>query len=208
MSKNLNKSFSKALDNHPALRGKQSKLPDGLQAGIIKSKLKQQKTASKHDKKDSKQLKITKRMNKRPVLGAALRTGIGASLGYGIGKARGFGGKGANKHALIGAALLPALGEAERSIRNKYYGQEKISSFSKLAGNLEGRMARRQLTEVCEMAQELLAYMGDEEDLHEWVQNKITTIHDRLSSVHSYMTYEKKNPPMMTQPQILGGQSV
>lgn len=75
--------------------------------------------------------------------------------------------------------------------------------FSKVAGNLEGRMARRQLTEVCEMAQELLMYMGDDEDLHEWVQNKITTIHDRLSSVHSYVSYEKKHPPMLG-PQILG----
>ena len=80
----------------------------------------------------------------------------------------------------------------------------KTASLHKTAGNLEGRMARRQLTEVCEMAQELLMYMGDDEDLHEWVQNKITTIHDRLSSVHSYVSYEKKQPPMMMQPQMLG----
>jgi len=115
----INPRRTNALDNHPALKGKQSRLPDALQAKIIGSKLK------------------------------------------------------------------------------------KTASFTKLAGNLEGRMARRQLTEVCEMAQELLMYMQDEEDLHEWVQNKITTIHDRLSSVHSYVSYEKKNPPMM-HPQILG----
>lgn len=122
--KPLNKSFSKALDDHPTLKGKQSRLPDALQAKIIGSKLR------------------------------------------------------------------------------------KTAEFTKVAGDLEGRMARRQLTEVCEMAQELLAYMSDEEDLHEWVQNKITTIHDRLSSVHSYVSYEKKNPPMMMQPQILGAGSV
>ena len=115
----INPRRTTALDTHPALKGKQSRLPDALQAKIIGSKLR------------------------------------------------------------------------------------KTASFTKIAGNLEGRMARRQLTEVCEMAQELLMYMGDDEDLHEWVQNKITTIHDRLSSVHSYMSYEKKNPPMM-QPQMLG----
>lgn len=79
----------------------------------------------------------------------------------------------------------------------------KTAGLGKFAGNLEGRMAKRQLTEIAEMAQELLMSMGDEEDLHEWVQNKITTIHDRMSSVHSYTMYEKKNPPMM-QPQMLG----
>jgi hypothetical protein len=119
LGKKINPRQTKALDNHPALKGKQSRLPDELQAKIIGSKLR------------------------------------------------------------------------------------KTASHVKLASNLEGRMARRQLTEVCEMAQELLMYMGDDEDLHEWVQNKITTIHDRLSSVHSYVSYEKKNPPML-EPQVLG----
>lgn len=116
----INPRKTNALDNHPALKGKQSRLPDELQAKIIGSKLK--KTAE---------------------------------------------------------------------------------HLTKLSSELEGRMAKRQLTEICEMAQELLMYMGDEDDLHEWVQNKITTIHDRLSSVHSYVSYEKKNPPMMA-PQMLG----
>ena len=115
----INPRRTKALDEHPTLKGKQSRLPDELQAKIIGSKLR------------------------------------------------------------------------------------KTAGLSKIAGNLEGRMARRQLTEICEMAEELLMYMQDEEDLHEWVQNKITTVHDRLNSVHSYVSYEKKHPPMM-HPQILG----
>jgi hypothetical protein len=203
----INPRQTKALDNHPALKGGQSRLPDALQAKIIGSKLR--KTAAKSTKtEDSKQLKITKAMNKRPVVGALARAGIGATLGYGLGKLRGFSNKGAGKHALIAGSLMPVLGEAERRIRNRYYGldgSEKRSSFTKVASDLEGRMAKRQLTEICEMSQELLMHMSDEEDLHEWVQNKITTIHDRLSSVHSYVSYEKKNPPMMMQPQILGG---
>jgi hypothetical protein len=196
----INPRQTKALDNHPALKGGQSRLPDALQAKIIGSKLR--KTAAKKDKEDSKQLKITKKMNRHPVLGTALRAGIGGGLGYGVGKITGS--RSPRNGAFIGASLLPVLGEAERRMRNKYYGPEKVSSFTKVASELEGRMAKRQLTEICEMAQELLMYMSDEEDLHEWVQNKITTIHDRLSSVHSYVSYEKKNPPMMMQPQMLG----
>jgi len=38
--------FSGSLDNHPALKGKQSKLPDKIQAGIIKKKLKMSKQAA------------------------------------------------------------------------------------------------------------------------------------------------------------------
>lgn len=193
-----------ALDSHPALKGKQSRLPDELQAKIIGSKLK--KTAADNSKEARGQRRVSIAMNQRPVAGAVARGIIGAGLGYGVGKVRGFSNRGAGKHALIGAALMPMLGEAERRIRNKYYGldgSEKLGSLMKLSSELEGRMAKRQLTEICEMAQELLMYMGDEDDLHEWVQNKITTIHDRLSSVHSYVSYEKKNPPMMA-PQMLG----
>ena len=38
--------FSGSLDNHPVLKGKQSKLPDKIQAGIIKKKLKMSKQAA------------------------------------------------------------------------------------------------------------------------------------------------------------------
>ena len=95
---------------------------------------------------------------------------------------------------------------AQNAVKTSAWAPQLLGgrAFTKTASDLEGRMAKRQLTEICEMAQELLMYMSDEEDLHEWVQNKITTIHDRLSSVHSYVSYEKKNPPMMMQPQMLG----
>lgn len=202
---NTKMTFSKAMDNHPALKGGQSRLPDALQAKIIGSKLK--KTAARDDERPRGQRRVSIAMNQRPVRRAVARSIIGAGLGAGLGKVRGFK---TGKHALVGAVTLPAVGELERRARNMYYGldgSEKLSSFVKSASDLEGRMARRQLTEICEMAQELLMYMGDEEDLHEWVQNKLTTIHDRLSSVHSYVSYEKKNPPVM-QPQLLGSQSV
>ena len=111
----MNKQRTKLLDNHKALKGKQSRLPDELQAKIIESKL-------------------TKKA----------------------------------AHSMM----------------------------SHTAGGLEGRMVKRQLKEICEMAEELYCCVDDYDDIHEWVQVKMATIHDRLNSVHSYMMYEKKYPKM------------
>lgn len=61
-------------------------------------------------------------------------------------------------------------------------------------GGLEARMMKRQLKEICEMADELYCCLDDHDDVHEWVQVKMATIHDRLNSVHSYMMYEMKYP--------------
>ncbi|MEC8307202.1 MAG: hypothetical protein VXZ72_05100 [Chlamydiota bacterium] len=61
-------------------------------------------------------------------------------------------------------------------------------------GGLEARMVKRQLKEICEMAEELYCCLNDNDDIHEWVQVKMATIHDRLNSVHSYMMYELKYP--------------
>ena len=61
-------------------------------------------------------------------------------------------------------------------------------------GGLEGRMAKRHLSDIVEMAQELYCCIEDHDDLHEWVQVKIATVRDRLQSVHSFMSYESKHP--------------
>ena len=62
------------------------------------------------------------------------------------------------------------------------------------AGGLEGRMAKRHLSDIIDMAEELYCCIDDHDDLHEWVQVKIATVRDRLQSVHSFMSYEAKNP--------------
>lgn len=66
--------------------------------------------------------------------------------------------------------------------------------MSNRIGGLEARMVKRQLKEVCEMANELYCALDDHDDIHEWVQVKMATIHDRLHSVHSYMMYELEHP--------------
>lgn len=106
-----NKKRTKLLDNHKALKGKQSRLPDELQAKIIMSK----------------------------------------QAGHGM------------MHQPTG-------------------------------GGLEGRMVKRHLKEICEMADELYCCIDDYDDIHEWVQVKIATVQDRLNSVHSYMMYEMNYP--------------
>lgn len=75
--------------------------------------------------------------------------------------------------------------------RASFLGSKQMNHVE---GGLEGRMAKRQLKEICEMADELYCCIDDHDDLHEWVQVKLATIHDRLNSVHSFMMYEMKHP--------------
>ena len=70
------------------------------------------------------------------------------------------------------------------------------------SGGLEGRMAKRQLLDIVEMAEELFQQIHDYDDLPEWCQVKLATIHDRLHNVHSYMSYEHRYPKM--HPSLLG----
>jgi len=51
----------------------------------------------------------------------------------------------------------------------------------------EGDMAKTQLKTVIDAAQELHDMMGDNDNLPEWVQNKITKATDYIDSVRDYM---------------------
>ena len=63
------------------------------------------------------------------------------------------------------------------------YGSQK-------SGSKEGRMAKSKLYRMARMAQSLESRLHDKDDLPEWVQNKITTAEDRLSSVYDYLDYK------------------
>lgn len=58
------------------------------------------------------------------------------------------------------------------------------------SGSKEGRMAKSKLYSMARMAQSLESRLQDKDDLPEWVQNKITTAEDRLSSVYDYLDYK------------------
>tara|TARA_R110000796_G_scaffold117745_4_gene230953 strand:- start:1039 stop:1308 length:270 start_codon:yes stop_codon:yes gene_type:complete len=54
----------------------------------------------------------------------------------------------------------------------------------------EGEMAENQLLTIISAAEELLSLIEDEDNLPEWVQNKITKAVDYLDSVRDYMAAE------------------
>lgn len=51
----------------------------------------------------------------------------------------------------------------------------------------EGEMAKNQLKSILRDAEHMIEMFDDEENLPEWVQNKITKAQDYLQSAHSYM---------------------
>ncbi len=63
------------------------------------------------------------------------------------------------------------------------YGHEKSDSH-------EGRMTKAKLFRLAQMAQRLHDKMVDDDDLPEWVQDKVTTAEDRLKSAHDYISYK------------------
>ena len=63
------------------------------------------------------------------------------------------------------------------------YGHTKSDSH-------EGRMTKAKLFRLAQMAQRLHDKLVDADDLPEWVQDKITTSEDRISSAHNYIMYK------------------
>ena len=57
----------------------------------------------------------------------------------------------------------------------------------------EGDMAKTQLRTVADAAQELHDMLGDDDNLPEWCQNKITKATDYIDSVRDYLKSEKSD---------------
>ena len=53
----------------------------------------------------------------------------------------------------------------------------------------EGRMAKRQLSDIAEYAQELSEMLADETQLEAWVQSKLTKAADYIKTVKHYVEY-------------------
>ena len=51
----------------------------------------------------------------------------------------------------------------------------------------EGEMAKTQLKTIVRNAQDLMKMLGDDDNLPEWVQNKITKANDYLDSATDYL---------------------
>ena len=59
----------------------------------------------------------------------------------------------------------------------------------------EGNMAKGQLKTMIDAAQELHKMMGDDDNLPEWVQSKITKATDYIDTVRDYMKSEVSEGP-------------
>ena len=57
----------------------------------------------------------------------------------------------------------------------------------------EGDMAKTQLRTMMDAAKELNKMLGDDDNLPEWCQNKITKATDYIDSVRDYLKSEKKD---------------
>ena len=57
----------------------------------------------------------------------------------------------------------------------------------------EGDMAKTQLKTMMDAAQELNAMLGNNDNLPEWVQNKITKATDYIDSVRDYLKAENND---------------
>lgn len=57
----------------------------------------------------------------------------------------------------------------------------------------EGQMAKTQLRGVLADAKHMIEMFDDDENLPEWVQNKITKAADYLNSAHSYLMNNGEN---------------
>ena len=56
----------------------------------------------------------------------------------------------------------------------------------------EGSMAKNQLSRIEEVAPMLNDLIGEQTDLEEWVESKITLAHDYLTTVFDYMKGEQQ----------------
>tara|TARA_R110002153_G_scaffold27361_3_gene84925 strand:+ start:2881 stop:3216 length:336 start_codon:yes stop_codon:yes gene_type:complete len=57
----------------------------------------------------------------------------------------------------------------------------------------EGRMAKRQLTDINEYSAAMMEMLSDDTQLEAWVQSKITLAADYIKTVKHYLEYEMKD---------------
>jgi hypothetical protein len=81
------------------------------------------------------------------------------------------------------------------SVINENMEQKIIEQDKKDPGEYdqEGDMAKTQLRTIADAAKELHDMLDDDENMPEWVQNKITKSADYIDSVRDYLKSEKSN---------------
>ena len=99
--------------------------------------------------------------------------------------------------ALAEACGVAADQDMEEVILNDPYPAAHTSSDGRMmdygtikSDSHEGRMTKAKLSRIAAKAQSLHDRLLDGDDLPEWVQDKITTSEDRISSAYNYIDYK------------------
>ena len=70
--------------------------------------------------------------------------------------------------------------------------KEDVTVDSSDPEDKEGAMAKRQLYNVIEQAQEVHDMLGEDDQLEAWVQSKLTKIASMMSAVQHHLNYEHR----------------
>ena len=70
-------------------------------------------------------------------------------------------------------------------------GMAHVAPAEMIGGEIdkEGRMAKRQLSDIAQYSQELMGMLQDETQLEAWVQSKLTKAADYIKTVKHYVEY-------------------
>jgi phosphopantetheine adenylyltransferase len=99
-----------------------------------------------------------------------------------------------------GAPTDAALKASQESFEQTFdVLEEAVNSIDKGEYDYEGQMARTQLQTILRNSEDLIDMIGDDENMPEWVQSKITLAQDYITTVRDYLQsreeLEEKAPP-------------
>ena len=80
-------------------------------------------------------------------------------------------------------------GKADKDLADKVRARKE--SVNEEDGS---RMAKSQMFKAMDYSKKIHDMIGDDEELEDWVESKLTKASDYLSSVYHYLEYEKQNP--------------
>lgn len=85
-----------------------------------------------------------------------------------------------------------SLRSAIEEVRQKQYLKEDDNKDPN-EYDKEGEMMKNQLRQICSANEKLMKMVGDDDNLPEWVQNKVTKATDYIRSVRDYLEAENGN---------------
>jgi hypothetical protein len=96
---------------------------------------------------------------------------------------------------VISEEMKPDYGSPEsvKIMKKMTPGQKEQNDQDPGEYDQEGDMAKTQLRTIADAAKELQGMLGDDDNLPEWCQNKITKAVDYIDSVRDYLKSEKND---------------